>query len=107
MGIKFTGLDEFEERLKQMKDTAKEFNHGKKVSFSDLFPTVFMSRYTQFRSFEEFLTAGGFEVNTQEDFDAIPNDVMDSHVAKTTKFRTWEEMASTAATEHVAKKLGF
>ncbi|MHB1651379.1 MAG: hypothetical protein ACYCVD_02745 [Desulfitobacteriaceae bacterium] len=46
-------------------------------------------------------------MNTQEDFDAIPNEEMDAHVAKTTQFDSWEEMMSEAVKNYTAKQLGL
>jgi len=105
--IKIDGLDKLQNRLKQMEEAAKELEKGESVPFSVLFSSVFMGQYTQFNSFEDFLSAGGFEVNSQEDFEAIPDEAMDTHVAKTTKFGSWDEMLSTAGKEYVEKKLGF
>ncbi len=105
--FKMEGFDELKKQLKKMERAAKELEKGNSVSFDVLFNQSFMSKYTQFNSFEEFLSAGNFKVESQEDFEAIPDEDMDIHVSKTTQFNSWEEMLNTATSEYVAKRLGF
>ena len=66
------------------------------VSFTELFTPEFMRLYTQYESIEELLSSGGFEVNSEEDYEAIPDEDIDAHVAKTTNFRSWKEMLTEA-----------
>ena len=48
---------------KALKDSINAING--QVSFSELFNESFMKKYTNFSSFEELLSAGGFVVNSQ------------------------------------------
>ncbi len=105
--FKITGLDKLEKQLKQMEKGAKELSRTKNVAFGELFPTSFMRRYTSFSSMDELLEAGGFHVESQEDFEAIPDEPFDEHIAATTKFSTWEDMLGEATSQYAAKKLGF
>ncbi len=66
------------------------------ISLNELFTSKFMQQYTQFESIEELLSSGGFEVNSEEDYEAIPDEDIDAHVAKTTKFCSWKEMLTDA-----------
>ncbi len=105
--IKVKGLDKLEKQLKQMEKGAKELSHTKQVSFGELFTTSFMNKYTSFSTLDELLKAGGFNVESEEDFEAIPDAEFDKHIAATTKFRNWEDMLSEATTQYAARKLGF
>ena len=105
--IKIKGLDKLEKQLKQMQKGAKELSRTKQVSFSELFTTSFMKKYTSFSSMDELLNAGGFKVESQEDFEAIPDTELDRHIASTTKFKNWKDMLNEATTQYAAKKLGF
>lgn len=107
MGIKMSGFDELEKKLKKMEKAAKELDGEHQVAFSDLFTKSFMITYTNFSTFDEFLTAGNFIVNSQEDFEAIPDSDMDFHVQGTTKFSSWKEMLEKATEKYVSKQLGF
>lgn len=74
------------------------------VDFKDLFTVSFMRKYTKYRSFEKFLLGGGFHIETQQDFEDLPEKNMDVHVARNTKFASWKEMLD-AATDIYVRKL--
>lgn len=74
------------------------------VSFTDLFTPNFMTTYTQFANFGELLTVGKFKVNSLEEFKALLNEEFDKFIEKTTKFKSWEEMQSTAVTDYFKKQ---
>ena len=105
--VKITGLEDLEKQLKQMEKGAKELSKEKSISFESLFTDSFMRKYTSFTSMGELLNAGGFKVESQEDFEAIPNAEFDRHIAANTKFKTWENMLDEATSQYVAKKLGL
>lgn len=105
--IKIKGLDKLEKQLKQMQKGARELERTKQVSFSELFTASFMRKYTSFSTMDELLKAGGFNVESQEDFEAIPDAEFDKHIAATTKFKCWKDMLSEATTQYAAKKLGL
>lgn len=97
-------LEQFQKNLKK---ASRELDGKHQVSFDNMFTKSFMCKHTPVSNFDEFLTAGGFEVNSQEDFEAIPDADMDNYVIKSTKFSSWQEMLDTAAQEYALKKLGF
>ncbi|MCB8814835.1 hypothetical protein [Desulfosporosinus shakirovi] len=66
------------------------------IPFTDLFSLQFRQQYTQFDSIDELLSSGGFEVNSEEDYEAISDEDIDAHVVKTTKFNSWKEMLTNA-----------
>lgn len=107
MSFKITGLNELQKELKQMKKATKELEQTKQVSFDNLFTTSFMQKYTSFSSIDEFLNAGGFTAQTQEDFEAIPEKELDKYISNTTNFKNWEDMLGEATEQYVLKKLGF
>jgi len=106
-GIKITGLDKLEKQLIQMENGAKELERTKQVSFEELFTPSFMRKYTSFSSFNELLQSGGFSADSQEEFEAIPDELFDKHIATVTKFDSWQEMLDEATTQYALKKLGF
>ncbi len=105
--IKIKGLDKLEKQLKQMQKGAKELSGTKQISFSELFTTSFMHKYTSFSSMDELLKAGGFHAESQEDFESIPDSEFDRHIAATTRFSSWEDMLHEATSQYVTKKLGL
>ncbi|WP_331463459.1 MULTISPECIES: hypothetical protein [Lachnospiraceae] len=107
MKMKIKGLDELEKQLKQMEKGAKELDGTHSVPFGELFTPSFMKKYTSFSSMDELLNAGGFKVESQEDFKNIPEDEFDKHIATSTNFSTWKDMLGKASQQYAAKKLGF
>ncbi|MEI2395573.1 hypothetical protein V8V88_09940 [Paenibacillus phytohabitans] len=107
ISVKFEGFDELERNLNNLQNKVQQLEETETVAFTDLFITSFMREYTDYSSFEELLEAGGFEVNSQEDFQNIPDDVFDKHIAEHTKFDNWGEMLQQGTNEYIARELGF
>jgi hypothetical protein len=107
MTFKITGLNEFQKKLNELQRKAEALNGEHQVSFSELFNASFMHRHTSFESLEVLIEAGGFKVETMDDFKAIPDQKWDQHIAKTTKFSNWQEMMNEAGSEWGKKQLGF
>lgn len=101
------GFDKLEKQLKRMEKGAKELSGQHDVPFSELFTTPFMRKFTKFSSFDELLAAGGYKVESNEDFEAIPDADFDKLVSSTTKFKNWEEMLGEATEQYICKKLGL
>lgn len=105
--FKITGLDKMQKHLKQLQNNANDLANTERVPFDELFTEEFMMQYTNCRTFDEFLEIGGFQVNSQEDFENIDDVEFDTHVKKNSNFSTWQIMLDTAFESYVTKKLGF
>lgn len=105
--MKIKGLKELQKQLKNMERSARELEQTDSVSFDELFVSSFMKNHTQVGTFDDFLLAGGFKVESQADFEAIPDEELDQYVSKTTNFKDWQTMLDTAASEYAVRKLGF
>lgn len=91
---------------KQLKELEKKLKKADGyASFNELFNKDFMRKYTDFSSIEEFFKFGGFEVNTQEDYNNLSQEELDKVVREKTKFKTWEEMLHCAAKKEMASRL--
>lgn len=106
MSIEITGIDKLEKRINKMTETAESINNSK-VNFNELFTTDFMNRNTDVASIDQLVKNAGYTVNSQEDFEAIPEEPWDKYVNTHTKFSDWHDMISTAGQEYVVKKLHF
>lgn len=107
MSFKITGLKELQKKLEDLGRKAEELHGQHNVPLNELFNADFMRRHTNFESFDALIEAGGFKVETAEDFSAIPDREWDEHIAKVTKFPNWQEMLNEAGTEWAQKQLGF
>lgn len=104
-----TGLDSLKDLQKTFERAAQKSKDldGTKVDFDELFTEEFMLEHANLSSFDAFLKQGNFEVNSEEDFVNIPDDVFDEYVSKYTDFPNWEEMLGTATEEYALKYLGL
>ena len=73
----------------------------------ELLTPGFLAKHTRFLSKDEMFEASGFNIQTAEDFEKIPDEEWDDFVQQSTPFATWNDMLSAAGAEWVQKKLGF
>lgn len=106
MGFKSNGFDDLLKGLEKIEKQAQELD-GKQIPIDDLLNVSFMKKYTSFSNFNDFLDASGFVVNSQEDFEAIPDDDFDVYVSNNTEFASWDDMLTTATNEYVSEHFGF
>ena len=106
-GIKFDGFDDLIDELEQLAQNAREIDGEHEVPLSELFTQSFMEENTHYSSFGDLLEAGGFHADCAEAFDSIPESELDAHIARTTKFDSWESMLEEATGQYVTRKLGF
>ena len=106
-GIKFDGLDDFIDNLEQLAQNAQELDGEHEVPLSELFTQAFMEENTHYSSLGDLLEAGGFHADSAEALDSIPESELDAHIARTTKFDSWESMLEEATGQYVTRKLGF
>src|SRR6266704_1562342 len=97
MKVTLSGFDDFEKHIKKLQKNIEKLEGQHAIPFDELFPTSFMSRYTNFSSIDELLQKSNFNINSQEDFEKIPEDEMDSFIAMNTSFLTWNQMFTKAS----------
>ncbi|MBW5447713.1 hypothetical protein GE107_16790 [Cohnella sp. CFH 77786] len=92
----------FDELLRELQGQKANEGTQDPISLETLFDETFMRRWSSFKSFEEFLRKGNFDVKTQADIDNIPDELFDRHVNRETDFRDWKSMLNQAHAEHAA-----
>lgn len=107
MNVEIEGLDELQDVFGGLKEKIEALDGEHEVPVSELFDASFMKQHTPHSDFVAFLEAGGFEIETQEDFEAIPEGKLDEHVREATEFGGWEEMAGAAVQAWAAEQLDF
>ena len=71
--LKVTGLDEFQRKLNDMARQAESLSGNHSVPVPDLLTPDFLRRCSRFQSAEEMFEVSGFNVESAEDFAAIPD----------------------------------
>lgn len=94
-------MDDLLKELQDQKTTNEDPNH---ISLTELFNESFMRKHSSFRSFEDFLEKGNFQVKTLEDINNIHDELFDRHVVRETDFSDWESMLDTATKDYDDKK---
>ncbi len=110
MSMKITGLDELTRKLKSLERKAKALDGTHQVPLSDLLSVSFLGRYTKFASFSEFedkILENGFSIETQQDFENLPESEWNLFIARYTHFSSWDELIQKAGAEWAKKQLGF
>ena len=107
MSIKITGLDKLQRKLRRLEQNARRIDGTNSVPFTDLFGPRFMVRYTSYSTISDFLEASGYTVQSQADFEAIPESALDEHVRGSSRFSSWGEMLEAAGQEWIKGQLGL
>jgi hypothetical protein len=105
--IKIRGLDEVSKKLDDIAKKAKALEGKRNIPINELLNSTFVSKHTHFATMEEMVNASGFEVKSQEDFAAIPDDKWDEFIQSVSSFGNWQAMLDQAVKEWTTNKLGF
>ena len=105
MKVTLSGFDDFKKQIEKLQKNVKELQGQHNIPFDELFSASFMSKYTDSSSIEELLQKGNFDIKSQEDFEQIPDDKMNSFIAMHTSFLTWNQMFTKAFEEWSVRRL--
>lgn len=94
--------DIFDQIRKQIAAVEEEVNGNQDIT--DIFTPDFMSRNSRFSSIEEFFEESSFDVNTQEDFEAVPETEIDRFTKDNTDFDSWESFKTEAGKQFALEK---
>jgi|GEM_PF-239666 len=90
-------LDDLVARFGAMTANAEGLAANPPGSLESLFPDAFMAQHTAHDSFRAFLAASPWRIESQSDFDDIPETDFDTYVERETVFPTWDAMLDTAS----------
>ncbi len=110
MSVKITGLNKLNRKLKSFEKKATAIDGKNQVSLNELLAPSFLGRYTKFVTFNEFeekMLENGFSVQSQRDFENLPEKEWNSFIMLNTQFSSWNDLLKKARTEQVKRELGF
>jgi hypothetical protein len=99
------GLDEAMRKLERLQRNTEQLDGPHDVSTSELFTPEFMQRYTKVTSWHALVEAAGFKIESQADFEAIPEAQWETVIRLHTQFSSLREMTERAGAEYFNKKL--
>jgi hypothetical protein len=91
--------------LKELQHRAERISGTREVPIADLLTSEFMLLNTDFDSVEAMFAASGYEIRSQEDFAAIPDEAWDAFIGSHTRFATWKELLGAATEQYVSRNL--
>lgn len=106
-GMEMEGFDELMSKLEEMQKGAERLEGEQEVPLEDLLTPQFMRRFTEFGSVEEMFEASEWEVESQEDFKAIPEERWDAFIADHSRFADWGTMLDEAGKDWATRQLGL
>lgn len=98
-------LDSKNSGLEKLTEKINKIQKEQAVSLSKLMNDSFITDNTNYTSFTDLLSASGYNVETSDDFLAIPDKEWDCHVRACTNFSSWNEMQQVAANEYIRQQL--
>ena len=107
MSVKIKGLDGVKKELDKTTKQVRNVGNKKKISYGELFPNSFISRFTNFKTIDEMFDKNSFKIESLEDLEAIPDAEWDNFIRENTKFDSWGKMQETAFGEWTSKKIGL
>jgi len=108
MEFRVEGIDELRENLRNLSGRAKEIEGEREVKLSELFTDLFMKKYTDYGTLEDF--AENCEKLLGADFSSIVSidkykEKLNHFIKERTSFDNWDKMIGKATEEWVGKKL--
>lgn len=102
--LRVTGLDAVK---KDVFDKLNSVAGTHTVAISEVLTEVFVAKHTKFPSVGEMFDASGFQIRSENDFSAIPDNEWDDFIRAISDYDSWASMLTAAKKEWVVKKLGL
>ncbi|MGL4862532.1 hypothetical protein [Cetobacterium sp.] len=99
--MKKNGIDQLLKDLKTLEKNGKNLNGEHKIPAEVLFNHKFMTKYTNFDSFEEFVEA----IPSDEEFENVSDEILQEHISNGTTFSSWDEMLNEANSLYIETQL--
>jgi len=91
--------------FKQLENNLKKLSNTTQLTLAELMPSSFISSCSKFSSIDELFEASGFEIESADDFAAIPDDEWDLFIQQNTTYENWQDMQQSAASEYAKATL--
>jgi hypothetical protein len=102
MGLRITGLDKFQQKLRDLSNRAQELSQPQDVPLTELLNEAFVSGCSKFASFADLVAASGCDLTSAESFQSPQ---WNAFVGANTRFANWTEMVREASRLWFAKQL--
>lgn len=101
------GISEFSKKIKNFTESVRKVEGTHSVSMIDLLNPHFVSKKTRFLDLDELSKAGGFNFDSVEEFEKIPQEKLDAFIASESEFSDWQELIKAAGEEWIRKQISI
>lgn len=105
MDLQIGGLEDLEETLVTAVDRIGELQAGTRVRSDEFFADPFMADHTEFGSFTAFCEHSPWSLEEPREIRHVDRQRLDTYVADTTEFESWEAMKTQAAEEEIVDQV--
>lgn len=102
MSVKITGNLN---GLKKLTKNVEELKKKGEASFTEIVNPEFISAHTDFSDIFDLFKQAGFDIDTVEEIETIPEDELDSFISEKTKFSDFQDLQKNAVAEYMRKHL--
>jgi hypothetical protein len=105
--LEMDGFDDLKRNLDQLAQRAQKLDGEHSVPMRELLTPAFLEGHTsgRFTSWEQWAGEAPFKIDSQEDFDRLPQEEWDAYVRSTTSFSDGKEMLKAAGVQYLQAKL--
>ncbi|MFC1819795.1 hypothetical protein ACFLZG_01755 [Thermodesulfobacteriota bacterium] len=89
-----------QKKLEKIFGWEKGLIETKEIFVPTLLMDSFVTKYTKFTSAQQMFVESGFEIDSAEDFKAIPVEEWDTFITGSSDFNSWDEVLQAAVTEY-------
>lgn len=91
--------------LKKLKNNVEEIQEQGGFSLAEILNDRFIQNATPFNNLNELFEKGGFKFESVEEFEALPEDELNSFIASISNYSTFQEMIRAATMYFTRNKL--
>lgn len=99
-------MDDLHKDIGEMKNNFRLTDINLDYIQKELLTPDFMSKYTEYSTFDEFVESGKFTIENEIQFKVLTDTSQwNQHIIENTSFKDWNEMLRTAVLERATRKL--
>lgn len=91
--------------LNKLISNAEQLNGGNLVPLGEILNEDFLQANTDFETVEDLFQKAGYQIDSQEDLDTVPQEDIDVFISKNTKYATFSELMADASNAYISKML--
>ncbi|EGH6208188.1 hypothetical protein IE467_000625 [Salmonella enterica] len=95
----------FSDKINKLQKNLEEIGEAKELRFDELFNADFLNSCSSFTSLKDMFEKSGFQVESAEDFKAIPDAEWEHFIKENTSYDSWADMQRDAAVKLLNKRL--